>query len=95
MDRDMLVEALTLMPRAVGGKGIASPDAYEFHLSLDGKSWTLAAKGEFKGIKDNPVMQLVRLERSQKARFIRFVGTHAVDGDNYLVVSGIGAIEAK
>ena len=95
MDCERRIEALTLMPHAVGGKGIAAPDEYEFHLSLDGKQWACVAAGKFEDIKECPRMQTVRLDQPRPARFIRFVGKHAVDNSNYLVIAGIGAIAAK
>lgn len=95
LDSEQTLSALTLMPRATGGKGIAAPDEYEFKLSCDGVTWESVAAGRFPDIKERPDMQLVRLPRPHRARFIRFIGKHAVDGADYLVVAGIGAVVSE
>ncbi len=56
-------------------------DAYEFHTSEDGKTWTLRAKGEFGNIAANPVKQRVALRQPVTARYVKFIGTHALDGN--------------
>jgi beta-glucosidase len=97
MGREITVAALTMTPRLTSeyfnNDSSGMPDRCEFHLSLDGQAWTLAAKGEFPDIKANPRMQIVNLEVPMKARYLRFVATRVVDNEKYVIVSGIGAIE--
>jgi len=96
MGRELMVAALTMTPRRGSeyfDSSHGTPDLCEFHLSLDGRAWALAAKGEFPDIKAYPRMQIVNLETPMKARYLRFVATHTVDDTHYVVVSGIGAIE--
>ncbi|MFA6294297.1 MAG: glycoside hydrolase family 3 N-terminal domain-containing protein [Victivallales bacterium] len=96
MGREFMVAALTMTPRLASEYFDASsgmPDRCEFHLSLDGRDWTLAAKGEFPDIKAHPRMQIVNLKTPMKARYLRFVATHVVDDENFVVVASIGVIE--
>ncbi len=96
MGREIMVTALTMTPRLASeyfDTSSGMPDRCEFHLSLDGKEWILAAKGEFPEIKANPRMQIVNLKTPIKARYLRFVATHVVDDENFVVVASIGAIE--
>ena len=97
MGREFMVSALTMTPRLISeyfnNDTSGMPDRCEFHLSLDGQEWTLAAKGEFPDIKVDPCVQFVHLDAPIKARFLRFVATHVVDDMPYIVVAGIGAME--
>ena len=96
MGREFMVSALTMTPRLSSeyfDTSSGMPDRCEFHLSLDGQEWTLAAKGEFPDIKANPSVQVVNLDAPIKARFLRFVATHVVDDEPCVVVAGVGAIE--
>jgi beta-glucosidase len=96
MGREFRVAALTMTPRLASeyfDTSSGMPDRCEFHLSLDGRDWTLAAKGDFPDIKANPCMQVVHLETPMKARYLRFVATHVVADEPFVVVAGIGAIE--
>ena len=97
MGHERQVAGLTLMPHLGGDFGDdnqGTPDQYEFHLSRDDKEWTLVAQGEFANIKANPCMQLVRLAKPVTARYVRFVAKHVVNDGDYVVVAGIGIVEA-
>ena len=56
-------------------------DAYEFYTSDDGQGWTLRVRGEFGNIAANPVNQHIALPEPVRARYVKFVGTHALDGN--------------
>lgn len=88
MGRTLGVTGFTLMPRSAEG----APDQYEFHLSMDGKYWELAAAGSFEDLDVDPGMRTVRLAVAKSARYLRFVAKHVVDYGDYLVVAGIGVI---
>lgn len=95
MGCELMVSALTMTPRLTSeyfDTGYGTPDRCEFHLSLDGREWTLAIQGEFPDIKTNPRAQIVKLDAPIKARYLRFVATHVVDDGDCVVVAGIGAI---
>ncbi|WPJ97346.1 alpha-L-fucosidase [Coraliomargarita algicola] len=94
MGQAVPVKAFTFQPHLTTGIPCAIPDKYEFHLSLDGESWTLAAEGEFGNIKANPEMQLVPLMQPVVARYLRFVALHVIDEGNYVIVAGLGVVEA-
>lgn len=94
MGRITNVAAFTFQPRITDGIPDAIPDKYEFHLSLDGTDWTLAAAGEFANIKASPGMQRIPLAHPVAARFLRFVVLHVIDDGNYVAVAGIGVVEA-
>jgi hypothetical protein len=93
MGREMAVSAFTFLPRADGTRE-GTPDQVAFYLSLDGENWTLASEAEFANVRENFGMHLVPLEQPMEGRFLRFVANHASDGCDYVVVAGIGAIEA-
>ena len=90
MGRTLAVSAFTMLPR--GGEGV--PDRYEFHLSQDGVIWTLAAAGNFTGLRTDPNLRLVELGSPISARYLRFVAIHVLDDVDYVVVAGIGVITA-
>ena len=89
MGRTLKVGAFTFMPR--GGEG--TPDQYEFHLSPDGQSWTVAAAGCFEGLREDTGMRRVKLDTPMSGRYLRFVAKHVLDDLDYVVVAGIGAME--
>lgn len=64
-------------------------DGYAFHVSSDGRNWTLAHEGEFGNIAANPTKRRVTFPESVKARFFRFVATHAVDQNDRVAVAEI------
>ena len=94
MGREMDVAAFTLLPRD-NGTFEGTPDQYAFYLSLDGNAWTLAAEGEWTDVRENSGMHTAPLERPMTGRYLRFVAKHAVDDCDYVIVAGVGAIEAK
>ena len=94
-NRVRTIEAFTVRPYEMNGNNTeGTPDQYEFHLSADGEEWTLAAKWEFADIKTKPGVRLVQLRKPLSGRFIRFVVKHVVDDGQYVIVAGIGAVEA-
>jgi alpha-L-fucosidase len=86
MGEKLEVTGFTLMPRNAEG----APDQYEFHLSLDGKSWKLAAAGSFGDLNVDPGMRTVRLAAAKSACYLKFVAKHVVDDGDYVVVAGVG-----
>jgi alpha-L-fucosidase len=66
---------------------------YAFYVSDNGKNWRqVPTKGEFSNIKNNPVKQFVRFEKSQKARFFKFVSKEAINGEDWVSVGEIGIL---
>ncbi len=61
---------------------VGTIDAYAFYTSDDGKAWTLRAEGEFGNIAANPVRQRVALPARVTARYVKFIGTHAIAGNS-------------
>jgi hypothetical protein len=39
-------------------------------------------------------MRLVKLDTPMSGRYLRFIAKHVLDGVDYVVVAGIGAVEA-
>ena len=56
-------------------------DAYQFYTSDDGKNWTLRSQGEFGNISANCIRQRVSLPSPVTARYVKFIGTHAIEGN--------------
>jgi alpha-L-fucosidase len=82
MGETVEVKAFTYLPRQ-DGTPHGMVDGYEFYLSEDGKTWgEPASKGEFANVKNNPILQTVALPRPTRARYFKFVATHAVELDH-------------
>ena len=84
----LLMHGFDYVPRLDGCKR-GMVDAYEFHVSSDGKTWTKAGEGEFGNIAANPVKQRVTFEKPVKARFFRFTGTHSISGNDHVALAEI------
>ncbi len=55
-------------------------DRYVFEVSMDGKEWEKVAEGEFPNVRADPILQEQTFEKKVKARFIRYIGTTALEG---------------
>jgi alpha-L-fucosidase len=85
------IAGFTMTPRAGSD---ATPDRYEFHLSQDGATWTLAASGTFANLKQDSAIRLVPLARPMSGRYLRFVALHALDDVPFIAVAGLGIVPA-
>lgn len=84
------LQGFTYMPvRGRWPVGIVSQ--YEFSISRDNKTWSVAATGEFANIKNNPIKQTVSF-KTTKARFIKLKGVKIIDDDKRMSVGEIGVI---
>jgi len=62
-------------------------DRYAFHVSDDGADWgDPIAVGEFPNVRNNPVRQVVLLPEPVDGRHVKFVATHAVEGNSCVAV---------
>ena len=93
MGRELAVEGFTFLPRA-DGTCEGTPDKVAFYLSTDGDSWTLAKETEFADVRENSGLRLISLETPMTGRYLRFVAKHVVNDGDYVIVAGIGAIDA-
>jgi len=64
---------------------------YEFYVSKDGKTWSLAAKGEFSNILNNPIKQAVTFA-PVSGRLIKLKAIKAVEGHTTAGFAEIGII---
>lgn len=91
MGREVNVAAVVYTPRRNSGRGTI--DQYAVYFSRDGKDWGSAvAEGEFSNIRANPVPQRIDLKAPVKARYLRFVGKRALEG-NHVAVAELGVVE--
>ena len=67
-------------------------DGYEFHVSGDGRAWTMAASGEFGNIAANPQKQRVTFAGPVKARYFRFTATHALEANDRVALAEIDIV---
>lgn len=69
------------LPRQDGEKeGIIME--YEFYVSVDMKQWgSPVAQGAFHNIENNPVRQMIKLNNTEKGRYIKFVSKSTVRQD--------------
>ena len=78
MKKKQQVTGFAYLPRQ-DGKTEGMTNRYRFELSTNGKDWTPVSEGEFGNLRANPVEQIISFE-PQKARYIRFFSTAALDG---------------
>ena len=64
-------------------------DAYEFHVSNDGKTWTKVAEGEFGNIEANTVKQRITFDKPVKARYFKFTATHSIGANEQVALAEI------
>lgn len=81
----------TYTPRTGTPNGVV--DQYAFQVSIDGKSWTTVAEGEFGNLRANPVEQTAAFSKT-KARYFKFIAKHALE-KNHAAVAEVGVIEGK
>ena len=78
MQKTRTLCGFTYLPRQDGEtQGMTS--RYRFEISMDGKNWKAVSEGEFGNLRANPVEQQISFE-PQKARYVRFFSTAALDG---------------
>ena len=78
MKHEHTVSGFAYLPRQ-DGRTHGMTSRYRFETSTDGNNWTIAAEGEFGNLRANPVEQIISIT-PQKARYIRFFSTAALDG---------------
>jgi alpha-L-fucosidase len=67
-----VVKGFYYIPRA--DKDLGTIEKYTLFISNDGIDWGMPlAKGEFANIVNNPVLQMVKLDKPAKGKFIKFV----------------------
>lgn len=78
MKKEYSIDAFAYLPRQDGQtQGMTS--RYRLETSTDGQNWTTAAEGEFGNLRANPIEQHISFP-PQKARYLRFFSTAALDG---------------
>ena len=78
MQKPAMVSGISYLPRQ-DGKTQGMTSRYRIEVSMDGTNWNNVAEGEFGNLRANPVEQFVTFE-PQKARYVRFFSTAALDG---------------
>ena len=78
MQKPAMVSGISYLPRQ-DGKTQGMTSRYRIEVSMDGTNWKNVAEGEFGNLRANPVEQFVTFE-PQKARYVRFFSTAALDG---------------
>ena len=64
-------------------------DKCEFWVSVDGKGWTKAGEGSFPDVLESRKTREVKFAQPVKARYFRFVATHALPVDDRLAVAEV------
>ena len=84
MGETLPVQLFIIRPRTDGSnEGLVSH--YEFYVSNDAQQWSLAAQGEFANIYNNPIAQVVHLNKTYKARYLKFVIKEVMNNDNVMI----------
>ena len=86
--KELLIHGFDYTPRMDGCRH-GMVDAYEFHVSCDGKTWTKVSSGEFGNLAANPTKRRVTFEKTVKARYFRFTATHALDRNDRVALAEI------
>lgn len=64
-----------------------------FYVSADNKKWKqVETSGEFSNIRNNPVKQTMIFEKSETARYFKFVSKEAIDNEDWISVGELGVI---
>ena len=84
----VLIHGFDYTPRLDGCRH-GMVDAYAFHVSTDGETWSKAGEGEFGNLAANAVRQRVTFEKPVNARYFRFTATHALDKNDRVAVAEI------
>lgn len=63
---------------------------YSFYTSNDGKTWSLASKGEFSNILNNSIEQKIALEEKVKTKYVKLVADKVMDDAGKAIVAEIG-----
>ena len=79
MKKKHTVTGFAYLPRQ-DEKTVDMTSRYRLELSSDGKKWETASESEFGNLRANPVEQVISFDE-QKARYIRFTSTAALDGN--------------
>lgn len=88
MGRAYDVAAFVYTPRTDGiSNGLVK--GYAVYLSADGKSWKMAAEGEFA---NSAVKKTVTLASPMRARYFRFVGKSEVNGNDFCSAAELGIL---
>ena len=77
MQQPAMVNGISYLPRQ-DGKTQGMTSRYRIEISMNGTQWKNVAEGEFGNLRANPVEQYVTFP-AQKARYIRFFSTAALD----------------
>ncbi|MGK6352451.1 alpha-L-fucosidase [Parapedobacter sp. DT-150] len=71
MGKTASITGFGYLPRQDGNTaGLVS--GYRFEISVDGKNWEVATKGEFANITANPILQYTGFSKQVQARYFRF-----------------------
>ncbi|MBQ4634992.1 MAG: alpha-L-fucosidase [Akkermansia sp.] len=78
MKKAYTLNGFAYLPRQ-DGKTQGMTSRYRFEISMDGNNWKVVSEGEFGNLRANPVEQQISFP-AQKARYVRFFSTAALDG---------------
>jgi alpha-L-fucosidase len=68
-------------------------ERYRFYVSQNGEKWIEArVPGLFSNIKNNPVKQYVEFSKPLTARYIKFIATSGIYGEEWISIAEIGVI---
>ncbi len=80
LGEDCTFRGFTYLPKQNGDpEGLT--DRFTFEISLDGTTWKKVASGEFPNVRADPIPQTIFFTNRATARFFRFTGTTALQGD--------------
>lgn len=78
--------AFAYLPRQDGEKDGTIFD-FELQISTNGKKWQTVSSGTFSNIENNPNRRIIKLEKSQKTRFVKLVAISGIRQTNTLAVA--------
>ena len=82
------VSGFGYLPPKLGFKGTIFK--YAFYTSLDGENWgEPVSSGEFSNIENNPIAQIIKLDKAIKSRYIKLISLSTVKNSNVCSVAEI------
>ncbi|MCU4174236.1 alpha-L-fucosidase [Carboxylicivirga sp. N1Y90] len=88
----LALKGFTYTPRTDDNKS-GTIFKYAFYVSNNGKDWKkVKTKGEFSNIKNNPVKQEIRFQRSYSARYFKFESKEGIYNEDWIAVGELGVI---
>ena len=88
LNKEIDVTGFAYLPPELGSEGAIFE--YAFYVSIDGENWgEPVSKGEFSNIENNPIAQIIKLDKAIKSKYIKLVSLSTVKNSSVTSVAEI------